>query len=116
MERINSQANIQSMLQTLRAYQAQAAGSNETLAPGGDTTVAAPKGQPFMEAVKSTLNSVNDLQLKARDVSTAYERGEAVPLTDVVLSMQKSSMAFEATLQVRNKVLKAYEDILNMPV
>jgi flagellar hook-basal body complex protein FliE len=33
-----------------------------------------------------------------------------------VLGMQKSSLAFEATLQVRNKVLKAYEDILNMPV
>ena len=39
-----------------------------------------------------------------------------LPLTDVVLSMQKSSLSFEATLQVRNKVLKAYEDIMNMPV
>jgi flagellar hook-basal body complex protein FliE len=39
-----------------------------------------------------------------------------VPLTDVVLAMQKSSLAFEATLQIRNKVLKAYDDILNMPV
>ena len=45
-----------------------------------------------------------------------FRSGEGVPLTDVVLSMQKSSMAFEATLQVRNKVLKAYEDILSMPV
>ena len=46
----------------------------------------------------------------------AYERGEDVPLTDVVLSMQKSSLAFEATLQVRNKLLKAYNDVLSMPV
>ena len=46
----------------------------------------------------------------------AFDRGEDVPLTNVVLAMQKSSLAFEATLQVRNKVLKAYEDILNMPV
>ena len=46
----------------------------------------------------------------------AYERGEDVPLTDVVLSMQKSSLAFEATLQVRNKLLKAYDDVKNMPV
>jgi flagellar hook-basal body complex protein FliE len=37
-------------------------------------------------------------------------------LTDVVLSMQKASLAFEATLQVRNKIMKAYEDIMNMPV
>jgi flagellar hook-basal body complex protein FliE len=37
-------------------------------------------------------------------------------MTEVVLAMQKASLNFEATLQVRNKVLKAYEDILNMPV
>jgi flagellar hook-basal body complex protein FliE len=47
---------------------------------------------------------------------TAYEKGEDIPLTDVVLGMQKASLAFEATLQIRNKVLKAYEDVLNMPV
>jgi flagellar hook-basal body complex protein FliE len=46
----------------------------------------------------------------------AYEQGEDIPLTEVVMSMQKSSLAFEATLQIRNKVLKAYEDIMNMPV
>ena len=49
-------------------------------------------------------------------MAAAYERGEEIPLTDVVLAMQKSSLAFEATLQIRNKVLKAYEDIMNMPV
>ena len=50
------------------------------------------------------------------EMRAAFERGDDIPLTDVVLSMQKSSLAFEATLQVRNKVLKAYEDIMNMPV
>jgi flagellar hook-basal body complex protein FliE len=54
--------------------------------------------------------------MKAADMRDAYERGEDIPLTDVVLAMQKSSLAFEATLQVRNKLLKAYEDIKNMPV
>ena len=49
-------------------------------------------------------------------MSAAFDRGENMALTDVVLGMQKSSLAFEATLQVRNKVLKAYEEILNMPV
>ena len=117
MEKINSQANIQSMLQTLRAYQAQAsqglsdAGASETAQATG-----AARGPSFTEAVRSTLQSVNDMQMKSTQITDAYERGESVPLTDVVLSMQKSSMAFEATLQVRNKVLKAYEDILNMPV
>ena len=58
----------------------------------------------------------NDIQQYASELRTAFDKGEDVPLTDVVLAMQKSSIAFEATLQVRNKVLKAYEDILNMPV
>jgi flagellar hook-basal body complex protein FliE len=62
------------------------------------------------------LDSVNETQAKSRKMQEAYERGEEVPLTEVVLSMQKSSLAFEATLQVRNKVMKAYEEIMNMPV
>ena len=52
----------------------------------------------------------------AQQVVVAKVNGEDIPLTDVVLGMQKSSLSFEATLQVRNKVLRAYEDIINMPV
>ena len=70
----------------------------------------------FVEAVKGAVSAVNQTQVNARGMAEAYERGAEIPLTDVVLAMQKSSLAFEATLQVRNKVLKAYEDILNMPV
>ncbi len=66
--------------------------------------------------VRQTVDKVNSNQMAATKITAAYERGEGVPLTDVVLAMQKSSLSFEATLQVRNKVLKAYEDILNMPV
>jgi flagellar hook-basal body complex protein FliE len=62
------------------------------------------------------LGEVNGAQLKSRDMQDAFDRGEDIPLTDVVIGMQKSSLAFEATLQVRNKVLKAYEQIMNMPV
>ena len=62
------------------------------------------------------LEQVNDLQAQSKGMVERYQRGEDVPLTEVVLATQKSSLAFEATLQVRNRVLKAYEDILNMPV
>ena len=64
----------------------------------------------------TAIDKVNDTDNKASALSEAYDRGEEVPLTEVVLSMQKASLAFEATLQVRNKVMKAYEEILNMPV
>jgi flagellar hook-basal body complex protein FliE len=116
IERATSAANIASMLQTMRALQTDAAQS-----PAAPASLAAPGVQAanrpgFADAVKGALGQVNELQLESRRLQTAYERGENVPLTDVVMGMQKSSLAFEATLQIRNKVLKAYEDILNMPV
>ena len=122
MEKINSQGNIQSMLQTLRSYQSQAAGGMDDEGNkvgslnglSGSKSTEGPSG--FSNLVRQTVNKVNENQMNASKLSSAYERGEGVPLTDVVLSMQKSSLSFEATLQVRNKVLKAYEDILNMPV
>lgn len=116
IERATSAANIQSMLATMRAMQTDAAagaqGPSGLLAPG----LQAPASTGFAGLVKGALNQVNDAGNAARKLQTAYERGEDLPLTDVVVGMQKSSLAFEATLQVRNKVLKAYEDILNMPV
>ena len=113
MDKVTSQANISSMLQTLRAYQAEAGGGMSK--PRADKTQEAPASS-FAGMVQQTLQDVNAKQLNAQAMASAYERGEPVPLTDVVLAMQKSSLSFEATLQVRNKVLKAYEDILNMPV
>ena len=123
IDKINSQSNIQSMLQTLRSYQSQAAGgmdSDGNKVGGGLNGLngsQAPQGPSgFGDLVRQTVDKVNANQMQASKIASAYERGEGVPLTDVVLSMQKSSLSFEATLQVRNKVLKAYEDILNMPV
>ena len=113
IDKVTSQANISSMLQTLRAYQSEAAGG--IAAPSADKA----KGtQPtgFGDMIRQTIENVNEKQKISNDLEGAYMRGEPVPLTDVVLAMQKSSLSFEATLQVRNKVLKAYEDILNMPV
>jgi len=123
VDKINSQSNIQSMLQTLRSYQSQAAGgmdSDGNKVGGGLNGLNGSQGPQgpsgFGDLVRQTVDKVNANQMQASKISSAYERGEGVPLTDVVLSMQKSSLSFEATLQVRNKVLKAYEDILNMPV
>ena len=123
VDKINSQSNIQSMLQTLRSYQSQAAGGMDgdgNKVGGGLNGLngsQAPQGPSgFGDLVRQTVDKVNANQMQASKIASAYERGEGAPLTDVVLSMQKSSLSFEATLQVRNKVLKAYEDILNMPV
>ena len=122
IEKINSQGNIQAMLQTLRSYQTQAAGGMDEDGNkvgglnglNGSQSTQGPSG--FGDLVRQSVDKVNEAQTHAIQIASSYERGEGVPLTDVVLSMQKSSLSFEATLQVRNKVLKAYEDILNMPV
>ena len=66
--------------------------------------------------IRQAIGQTNAAQTDSQNTAQAFERGEAVPLTDVVLKMQKASLSFEATLQVRNKVLKAYEEVLNMPV
>ena len=47
---------------------------------------------------------------------SAFERGETTDIATVMLAKQKASVSFEATLQVRNKLLSAYRDIMNMPV
>ena len=57
----------------------------------------------FANAVKGAVNEVNNLQKASAAEKTAYELGTKQSLPDVVLSMQKSSLAFEATVQVRNK-------------
>jgi flagellar hook-basal body complex protein FliE len=115
IDKINSQANIQAMLQTLRSHQLQASGLSKGEAEEAtSSTPTAASG--FSQMVGSALQEVNQAQLQSRSMQEAYDRGEDMPLTDVVIGMQKSSLAFEATLQVRNKVLKAYEQILNMPV
>lgn len=114
IEKATSFSNIDSMLATIRQYQAEAAGK-------GAAPVLTPPtpeiGKPtFGDAIQSAIVKTNESQQAAGALRQAYDRGEDVPLTDVVLAMQKSSLSFEATLQIRNKVLKAYEDILNMPV
>lgn len=116
-------ANIQSILSQIRQFEAKVKEPMETpltrpvtLEAPGDLAGSRTEGRGFGSMVRNALDSVNALQQEARQLTLAHERGENVPLTDVVLAMHKSSVAFEATLQIRNKVMKAYEDIRNMPI
>ncbi len=105
-----SQSSIQNMLETIRAYQAQSQGVvGQTHTPqqiNPTSTSATPDaarvdklGQPnFFNAVQNAIDNVNDAQRRSAALQEAYDRGEDVPMTDVVLAMQKSSLAFEATL------------------
>ena len=70
----------------------------------------------FTSALKGALEKVNGLQNDAGEAAAAFERGETTDIAAVMLAKQKASVSFEATLQVRNKLLSAYKDIMSMPV
>jgi len=70
----------------------------------------------FTESLKGALDNVNASQQKASAISEAYEKGEVVDVAKVMLARQEAGVAFEATLQVRNKLLTAYQDIMRMGV
>jgi len=70
----------------------------------------------FGSAISNAIQQVNAQQSKASDVTEAYERGDTHDIVSVMIERQKASLGFETTLQVRNKLLSAYRDIMNMPV
>lgn len=70
----------------------------------------------FSAAISNALQQVNAQQAKASEISEAYERGDTHDIVSVMIERQKASLGFETTLQVRNKLLSAYRDIMNMPV
>jgi flagellar hook-basal body complex protein FliE len=83
---------------------------------GGAGGVGGADSGNFASAMKSALNEVNGLQANAQQVTNAYERGETTDIAGVMLAREKASVGFQATLQVRNKLLSAYKDIMSMPV
>lgn len=77
---------------------------------------AAPKVD-FASALKATLDQVNGAQTKSADMAKRFAMGDdTVNLSDVMINSQKANIAFQATMQVRNKLVSAYHDIMNMQV
>lgn len=70
----------------------------------------------FASTFQTQLQKINAINARAGALTVAYERGDETDIAKVMLARQESSIAFEATLQVRNKVLSAYKDIMSMPV
>lgn len=106
-------SNIDLMVNQLRAVAAQAAGSS---APLAGTSDAAPS-QDFAMMLKSAVDEVNSAQLGAKQLTRQFEVGDPdVNLQDVVLSLQKASLSFQTMVQVRNKLVSAYQEIMNMQV
>lgn len=111
-------AQVLADMRNLRAQIQRPELSANELAPGKVAeTKTASETPKFGDLLTNAVNSVNAEQMKSSSMAKAYEQGDpSVSLTQVMIQSQKSSVAFEALTQVRNKVVKAYEDVMNMPV
>ena len=71
----------------------------------------------FGDLLAEAAVAVNQTHLDAAQARTAYTLGEdGYTLADVMVASQKSRVAFEATLRVRNQLVSAYQEIMNMPI
>ena len=99
------------------ALRAQIVERSQALSTAKAATAAeAARPEGFGSAMADALKAVNGLQTQSSADGAAWERGDTHDIAAVMLSRQKASIAFEATLQARNRLLSAYRDIMNMPV
>ena len=119
-------ASAQSLLSQIREYQNKI----EAVKTGAEVIQASPDlasvvndvpddstfSSQLSRVFTSAMTDVNAMQNVSVNSQTEFQMGGDIPLTEVVMNMQKASLAMEATIQVRNKVLTAYQEIINMPV
>lgn len=104
-------AQMESSLKTMQAKPAGAVGM--PLAPVSSEA----SKLDFGGVLKSHLDSVNTAQSEARDLGQRFVMGDdSVALSDVMIAGRKSSLAFQTTVQVRNRLVAAYQEIMSMPV
>ncbi|TAK63670.1 flagellar hook-basal body complex protein FliE [Methylobacter sp.] len=103
-----SEMNVNQVLAQMRAMSLEA-GSKVQETGGG--------GADFAAMLKQTIGAVNDTQQTAGKMTEAFESGDTnVSLAEVMVASQKASVSFQAMLQVRNKLVEAYQDVMNMPM
>lgn len=112
-------SRIESMLAQMRAaaQRPQTNVINNLASPISSEKIQSTGKVDFAEALKSSLNQVNQVQLNAEKLGKNFALGDdSVSLSDVMIAGQKANISFQATVQVRNKLVSAYHDIMNMQV
>jgi flagellar hook-basal body complex protein FliE len=105
--------DVSSLLAEMRALAAQA----QSLDPAEGAAAEATRGTSFAELLGESVDAVNEAQSKATKLAGAFEAGdENVDLAQVMISLQKANLSFQAMTEVRNKLVSAYQEIMNMPV
>lgn len=102
---------LDQMLSVLRATVAQAAGKP------AETQKATTDGSDFAQVLKNTIEQVNQTQQQAEDMAAKFAAGdENTNLQEVMISLQTANISFQEMVQVRNKLVSAYHDVMNMQV
>jgi flagellar hook-basal body complex protein FliE len=112
--------DINSVLMQMRALKADAQqGVSHAAKPSpllADVTRPV-ESEGFGDLLKNAIDKVNDTQMEASRMATAFEQGDPrVELTQVMIQLQKASVSFQAMTQVRNRLVTAYEDVMKMPI
>jgi len=79
-------------------------------------TIGVEDSTAFGDRISTAFKSVADAQTQSAQISKDFELGRESDLSKVMVQQQVSSLGFQLTLNVRNKLLSAYKDIMNMPV
>ena len=99
------------LLNAMKSMQASAAASGPT---GANQTQG---NDDFQSLIGKLLDSVNDAEETSSNLKKAYELGDkGISLTQVMIASQKSEISFQALLQVRNKLLSAYQEIMRIQI
>jgi len=105
-----SDINVNQVLAQMRTMSIEAASSKPT-------EITEASGSDFAAMLKESIDSVNDTQKASGALSKSFEMGAPdVSLAEVMIASQKASVSFQAMLQVRNKLVDAYKDVMNMPM
>lgn len=105
-------SRIEAMVAQLKTVAARA---QPAIAPAQQSGAAAPVD--FAQALKASLDQVSGAQKTAEKLSQRFAMGDnSVNLSDMMIAMQKASISMQATIQVRNRLVSAYQEIASMQV
>ena len=113
---------IDQLLGQLRAAAAAAKGAAAPQIAAASQGASASQGAPaakadFADVLKASLDQVNATQQQAAGLARDFELGATgASLPEVMISLQKANISFQQVVQVRNRLVSAYHDIMNMQV
>lgn len=116
---------ISSILSQIRAHEMRTRGAGTDVAPGNGIGglgagggVGAPAQAPgFQQTLSNAIDRVSETQRNSGELQKAFEMGDPnADLARVMVAMQQSQVAFRATVEVRNRLVQAYQDVMNMPI